>query len=210
MNLARQIDRALDGHRLLRHPFYRRWEAGELGDGELAAYGSQYEHFERQLPRTLQGVVDHCPPGAARDVLQSSLDDELGSPRSHVELLGSFLDAVGARPLAPTPATAALVALYHDAADHGTAFAVGVVAGYELQAAQVARTKADGLRRFYGLSDVGTEFWDVHATMDETHGAWMLDAASTLDATHVLAGVRASSDAWWAFLDEREGEAQVR
>jgi pyrroloquinoline-quinone synthase len=210
MDLATQIDRALDGRRLLSHPFYRRWEAGELRDGELAAYGSQYEHFERQLPRTLQDVLDVGEPGGARDVIQASLDDELGVPCPHVELLSSFLEAVGAEPAAPTPATAALVELYRGAAARGAGFAVGVVAGYELQAAQVARTKAEGLRRFYGLSDAGIEFWDVHATMDETHGSWMLDAASSLDADSVLAGVDASAAAWWRFLDERDGASLDR
>ena len=207
MNLSTQIDLVLDGRRLLSHPFYRRWEAGELGDGELAAYASQYEHFERQLPRTLEAIIEACEPGEARDVIQSSLDDELGAPRAHVELLGSFLDAVGAAPAAPTKATAALVELYDGAAARGAALAVGVVAGYELQAAHVARTKAEGLRRFYGLDDGGTEFWDVHATMDETHGSWMLEAASTLDTDAVLAGVDASAGAWWRFLDEREAAA---
>ena len=205
MDLAAQIDSALDGRRLLSHPFYRRWEAGELREGELAAYGAQYEHFERQLPSTLRDAVDACPPGVARDVVQSSLDDELGAPRAHVDLLVGFLDAVGATPTPATPATAARVELYRTAADRGAAFAVGVIAGYELQAAQVARTKAEGLRCFYGLGDAGTEFWDVHATMDETHGSWMLDAASTLDADAVLVGVDASAAAWWGFLDERDG-----
>src|ERR1019366_5551379 len=105
MNLSTQIDLVLDGRRLLSHPFYRRWEAGELGDGELAAYASQYEHFERQPPRTLEAIIEACEPGEARDVIQSSLDDELGAPRAHVELLGSFLDAVGAAPAPPPQAT---------------------------------------------------------------------------------------------------------
>ena len=29
---------AIVGRHLLTHPFYRRWEAGTLGEGELAAY----------------------------------------------------------------------------------------------------------------------------------------------------------------------------
>src|ERR1700722_11629215 len=33
---------ALAGRQLLAHPFYRRWEAGTLVDGELAAYAEQY------------------------------------------------------------------------------------------------------------------------------------------------------------------------
>jgi pyrroloquinoline quinone (PQQ) biosynthesis protein C len=85
-----------------------------------------------------------------------------------------------------------------------------VIAGYELQAAEVAQTKAEGLRRFYGLADDGIEFWDVHATMDKIHGAWMLDAASVLDTDAVLSGVDASAEAWWKFLDERESAVADR
>ena len=46
---ANAIDQALTdattGLRLLEHPFYRRWEAGELLPGELADYAGQYRHL---------------------------------------------------------------------------------------------------------------------------------------------------------------------
>ena len=47
------VGAALDGKRLLDHPFYRRWEAGEVTLGELADYASQYRHFESYLPNFL-------------------------------------------------------------------------------------------------------------------------------------------------------------
>src|SRR3974390_3214672 len=43
------LSAATRGLRLLEHPFYRRWEAGELTDGELAGYAAQYRHFEAML-----------------------------------------------------------------------------------------------------------------------------------------------------------------
>jgi len=200
------IERTLEGRRLLTHPFYRRWEAGELADGELAAYGAQYEHFERQLPPTLDAIVAACPAGQVRDAIAANLDDELHRPAPHLELLASFLDAVGASPTASTPATAELVALYEGAPSRSTGFAVGVVAAYEVQAAAIARSKADGLRAHYGLGEDATTFWDVHAALEAEHADWTLEAAAALSGEAVLAGVTASRDAWWSFLDERDAE----
>jgi pyrroloquinoline-quinone synthase len=204
MTTSPDVRAALSGRELLSHPFYRRWEAGELVDGELATYGSQYAHFERQLPVTLARIVHDAHDDTVRALVQANLDDELGTPMAHVELLDSFLDAVGAVPADPTQATAALTELYATAPDQGTAFALGVLAAYEVQSAEIARSKAEGLRAFYGLSANDTAFWDVHATLEEDHATWVLDAAASVDLTEFLSGVAASRDAWWAFLDERE------
>jgi pyrroloquinoline-quinone synthase len=209
MTTRSSIVQALEGRLLLTHPFYRRWEAGELLDGELAAYGAQYEHFERQLPLTLAAIVETCPAGDVRDAVAANLDDELHRPSPHLELLGSFLGAVGAVTTAPTPATHALVELYDEAPARSTGFAVGVVAAYEVQAAAIARSKADGLRAHHALGDTATRFWDVHAALEAEHADWTLDAAEGLPREEVLAGVAASRDAWWAFLDERDAEVAV-
>ena len=44
-----------------------------------------------------------------------------------------------------------------------------MVAAYEVQAADIAATKADGLRRHYGVDPQGTRFWDVHAGQEVEH-----------------------------------------
>jgi pyrroloquinoline quinone (PQQ) biosynthesis protein C len=55
--LRAELDRALAGRHLLSHPFYLRWEAGELGADELHAYAGQYRHFEATLPRVLRRIL---------------------------------------------------------------------------------------------------------------------------------------------------------
>ena len=89
--------------------------------------------------------------------------------------------------------------------------ALAAVAAYEVQAPDIAASKADGLRCRYGLDDDGTRFWDVHAGIDEGHGAWMLEAlAQSADGpSAVTAPATAAADAWWAFLDERQAAAPV-
>jgi pyrroloquinoline-quinone synthase len=203
------FEQTLDDRRLLEHPFYRRWEAGELVPAELAAYAGQYRHFEQALPTALAQVIGALPEGRARSLVQANLDDERGKPMPHLELFDEFAGALGAPLHAPaTDATAALVARYGKPSADPVAV-LAAVAAYEIQAPGIATSKAEGLRTRYGLSSGQTRFWDVHSAMDEDHAAWVLDALAELDADHetVAGAARAAADAWWAFLDERQEAA---
>jgi pyrroloquinoline-quinone synthase len=203
---------AIVGRHLLSHPFYRRWEAGTLTEGELAAYAEQYRHIERELPVTLATIAGALPPGHARELVEANLSDELGSPEPHAELFETFAVAAGAVPDAPaTPSTAALLAVVRTTASNDPVAALAMVAAYEVQAADIARSKGDGLRRHYGFDDEGTSFWDVHRTQEVDHAGWSMEALAALDADHdvVLAAATVSADSWWLFLSERDELAPV-
>ena len=201
------LTEAIVGRHLLTHPFYRRWEAGTLCEGELAAYAEQYRHIERELPVTLAAIADALPPGRARQLVEANLADELGSPEPHAQLFESFARAAGAEADVPaTPSTAALLALVRTAAANDPATALAMVAAYEVQAADIAASKSDGLRRHYGMDAEGTAFWDVHRTQEVAHAGWSVEALADMgadpDAVQVAALV--SADSWWLFLSERE------
>jgi pyrroloquinoline quinone (PQQ) biosynthesis protein C len=140
------IESAIGARRLLAHPFYQRWQAGTLEAGELAAYATQYRYFEAQLPAYLATVLEAMPPGSARDLVAANLTDETSVPAPHLELFDSFAAAVDAPRAEPAPATEALVACYSRWAEAPAASAIGALAAYEVQAAQVAASKAAGLR----------------------------------------------------------------
>src|SRR5690348_15638179 len=44
MDLCARIDEARQRWDVLRHPFYVKWECGELSRGELAFYAGEYRH----------------------------------------------------------------------------------------------------------------------------------------------------------------------
>jgi pyrroloquinoline-quinone synthase len=202
----------LRDRRLLAHPFYRRWEAGTLEPGELAAYAGQYRHFEATLPEVLERARDGIEDATARLLVQANLDDELGVPAPHLELFEGFARSVGAAPsVEATPATRTLVDLYRSSAQRSPVAALAALAAYEVQASEIAASKADGLRAHYGLTDDATRFWDVHSGVDEAHGAWIVEALAALDADpdEVHDAARTAASAWWAFLDEREVAAPV-
>jgi pyrroloquinoline-quinone synthase len=214
IDLPGDLSHGLDGRRLLDHPFYRRWERGEVSMEELADYAQQYRHFEACLPGFLRDLLDQLPEGTARDLVAANLADEEGDPIAHVELFERFASAVGAdaeRSAAASPATRALVDNYAASLQEGPLAALAGFAAYECQASEVARAKADGLRAHYGLDAFGVSFWEHHAQVDARHSEWALAALDELSRSYVEdAGEQIRSafgrgaDAWWSFLDERE------
>ena len=73
--LTAAVASSLEGRMLLTHPFYRRWEAGELTSQELAEYAVHYRAFEAVLPAVLAAVVDAiCRAGAERLVANARGD----------------------------------------------------------------------------------------------------------------------------------------
>ena len=194
----------IDPFRLLEHPFYRRWESGDLTEGELGAYAAQYRHFEAQLPSFLEGLST-LVEGEAAELVAANLADELAGPKTHLELFDGFCAAVEAPVAEPTAAMATLIATYNDALASGdAAYALGVLAGYEVQAAEVAETKGIGLAEHYGVDEKGRTFWSLHATLEADHADWTLRAAEDLDEARFEEGAQASAAAWWGYLDERE------
>lgn len=209
--------------RLLDHPFYRRWSAGEVTLDELASYAGQYRHFEVVLPRLLTQITEAVADTDVGALVARNLRDEAGSTPTHVELFDQFLAGVGGTRDAPaSPATAELVNTYHEAAAAGPRACLAAIAAYEIQASAVASTKAAGLRHRYGLDDQTVMFWDVHAELDAQHAEWAVEAVALLDAAAAHRGgadgvpdapgrpgaverwAKRASQAWWAFLDERQ------
>lgn len=205
--ITRILEDAVADRRLLTHPFYRRWEAGALSVGELAAYAGQYRYFEAALPAALAAVASRLPQGPARALVEANLADELGVPAPHLRLFDAFAESVGATAAAAGPAAAALADHYDAGADPVAVLAA--IGAYEVQAADIAASKADGLRLRYGIGPDGTAFWDVHATMDRDHASWTAQALAALDAppADVAAAAGRAADAWWTFLDEREAQS---
>ena len=203
------LSTALSGRLLLDHPFYRRWEAGQVGGAELGAYAAQYRHFEAALPSLLARLEALLPAGPARDLVAANRADEQGDPVPHLELFDRFGAAVGAWPAPAGEATAGLLATYDDLLGQGGQAGLAGFLAYESQAAEVAASKASGLRVHYGLDEEAVSFWDHHASVDARHGAWLAEALGQVASDHesVVSAARRAADAWWAFLDEREAAA---
>jgi pyrroloquinoline-quinone synthase len=195
----------LENRQLLSHPFYKRWEAGTLRDGELKAYAEQYRFFEQMLPEFLARLASELPASSARQRVLENLSDEVGPP-SHLALFANFASSLGAEDVAISPAMSALVKTYDDVLERGGECGLAGLLAYESQGAAIATSKADGLLEHYNATYDDVTFWRVHGEIEEDHASWTLEALSTLDPTEesIRTGVGLVADAWWDFLDERE------
>lgn len=208
--LRSTMDAALEGRRLLQHPFYIRWTQGTLTLDELREYAAQYRSIEQAQPRWLAGIAAGLAAGRARESVERVLADELDTTATHADLFDRFATSVGA-PLdaAATPATTRLMGTLDDLVERGTATGIGGLLAYELQSPDVSREKAAGLREHFGAGDDGVSFWETHAALDVHHAEWLLGALSA-DPAALPSAVDAARDAaaaWWAFLDERDAAA---
>jgi pyrroloquinoline-quinone synthase len=209
--LHAQLTAALADRRLLAHPFYRRWEAGTLQAGELGAYAAQYRYFEAALPGMLRALLSRLEPGPAADLVARNLSDEESNPEAHVAVFAGFADAVGAGDDPPSAATERLLETYRQLIESSAGEGLAALVAYEMQAPAIAASKASGLRSHYEIDAAGARFWDIHATMDDDHARWGVEALVAMDApsSKLIGAARSAADAWWAFLDDREAAAAI-
>jgi pyrroloquinoline-quinone synthase len=206
------VEEALEGRRLLSHPFYQRWSRGELRVGELGAYAGQYRFIEASLPGWLRSIQSSSQNPEVHGLVQLNLDDEVGGATTHLALFDRFAAAVDATNPEDTkidPATRSLLNTHDELVESSAAAGLAAVLTYELQSPEISASKAAGLRSQYGVDGASVEFWDTHALVEDDHASWTLDAvvAAGGEPALVRTAARRAADAWWSFLDEREAAA---
>jgi pyrroloquinoline quinone (PQQ) biosynthesis protein C len=199
------LDQALEGRRLLDHPFYRRWETGGLHDGELQHYAEQYRYFEAHLPLFLAELAGRLPEGPAQSAVNANLRDEVAQP-THLDLFESFASFYGATNAEISPAMQTLIDEYRHVLATSDVAAIAGLLAYEAQGAAIADTKAEGLRTHYGADASATTFWDVHGSIEADHASWTIEALASLEGDDdvIVASAQRIANAWWDFLSERD------
>jgi pyrroloquinoline-quinone synthase len=203
-----KIDEIINSRHLTTHPFYERWQKGEVTKDVLREYAKQYYAYESALPDFLRSAISHLEEGPARVALDENLADETGSPEPHSELWLRFAEGLGLSrsdvqdaPLLDR--TKLLVDTYEALCRRDSESALGALYAYESQFSVVAKTKADGLRAFYGFSDDRPlEFFDWHSTLDDEHADSLRAAIDDNGNTRHAASE--AIDAWWGMLDQFE------
>jgi pyrroloquinoline-quinone synthase len=155
VELIARLDEARERWNLLNHPFYRRWNCGELKREDLAYYAGQYRHAVVALAETAgKADAEHAREEA-----------------EHVSLWDEFADAMGATPAAASAETTECVSAWLAPEDPIGALAVL----YAIEAGQpaVSQTKLDGLADHYEVAsdEPGAAYFVLHAELDHEHAA---------------------------------------
>jgi pyrroloquinoline-quinone synthase len=188
VDLFERLEAVADRWNVLRHPFYRRWECGELTRDELAYYAGEYRHAVVALA------------GLART---ASDEGHAAEEAAHVDLWDDFarsLDADCER--APRAETTTCVDAWSGSGVEGAA------ALFAIESAQpeISKTKLEGLTRWYGFDPQtkGTRYFELHSDRDHEHAELsrrVLERAEPADADRIVAAAERALQGNWALLD---------
>jgi pyrroloquinoline-quinone synthase len=158
MELIARIDEARARWNVLEHPFYRRWECGELTRDELAYYAGQYRH----AVVALAGAASTAEPLAGSEHVEEE--------RAHVGLWDAFAAELGVTDAREANGETAACAHAWTAATHELE-ALAILYAIESGQPDVSRTKLEGLAQHYGI-DTGAPaaaYFALHAERDVEH-----------------------------------------
>ena len=79
LSFIQQVDAQIEKHHLLKHPFYKAWNAGELAPEVIREYAAQYFKHVSAFPRYLSSIHTNCDDINIRQILLENLvDEEMG------------------------------------------------------------------------------------------------------------------------------------
>jgi len=198
---------------MLKHPFYVAWTEGKLSKSVLAEYAKQYYAHVRTFPTYVSGVHSRCDDVSIRQQLLENLIEEERGEENHPELWLRFAEALGvtredahgAELLPSTKDSVRSLQSLTQSADYREGLAA--LLAYESQIPEVAQTKREGLRNFYGIeNERAVAFFRVHESIDMLHQQVEMQileeqCRSQADQDRAIASARDAAKALWSFLD---------
>ena len=204
---------AIMEYSMLKHPFYVAWTEGKLSQSVLREYAKQYYAHVRAFPTYVSAVHSRCEDFSIRQELLENLIEEERGEENHPELWMRFAEGLGVgredvRDAKLLPSTADSVArLKSLTASEDYRDGLAALYAYESQIPEVARTKREGLKEFYGIEDErAVSFFRVHEGIDVLHQQIekqiLSENCKTADEQRRAVEVaKESAKALWSFLD---------
>jgi len=212
--LLQRLDAAIAERNLLNHPFYQDWQDGKLSRESLQLYAAQYYRHVEAFPKHLR-VLAARTEGPLRDTVVENLQEEENPEAPHPKLWRDFAAALGVAPddiswRPALPGTQAVVSTFREiCGDRPVAEAVAALYAYEAQVPEIASTKIDGLKKFYGVDrPEALAYFTIHEHADKIHReawrAWLEEHAEGSE-DEIVATAKEALDALWVALDAVHG-----
>jgi pyrroloquinoline-quinone synthase len=178
MELFELLDAARERWDVLKHPFYVRWERGELSRDELAFYAGEYRHAVTALAETAAA---------------GGSEEHAAEERAHLDLWDDFAAALDA-PLDRSP-TAQTAECAKSWSSDDPLEAAAIMYAVESSQPAISSTKLAGLVEHYGFaSERDYEHAAEARSFLETH-------ASAADESRLATAAEAALEGNWRLLD---------
>jgi len=207
--LLEKLDAAIAEKNLLKHPFYQDWQAGKLTRESLQLYAQQYYKHVEAFPQHLRALAARADE-SLKPVVLENLAEEENPTRPHPKLWRDFAGALGVSEEELTssdslPGTKHVVEKFSEiCGERSVAEAVAALYAYESQVPEIATTKIDGLKKFYGITEpAGLTYFEVHEEADKEHrAAWRgwLETNANGNEAEILNSANEALDALWGAL----------
>jgi pyrroloquinoline-quinone synthase len=175
---AKELNKKLNRYHLLKHPFYEIfWNEGKLTREIIKDYAEQYYQHVKAFPRYISATHSICDDIEKRKILLENLQDEENFDADHPKLWKNFAKAMGADAkkiddIKPDWFTKDMIDNFFVQARSSYAEGLASLYTYERQIPEIAETKIQGLKKFYGVSSKeGLEFFEAHKSADVIHRA---------------------------------------
>lgn len=177
-----EIDNRIEKQHLLKHSFYKAWNAGELEKETIQEYAAQYFKHVSAFPRYISGIHSNCDDISIRQMLLENLNEEESGKENHPELWMQFAEGLGKKrdevhaTTAIEETTNLIDTFMQLSKNEKFHMGMGALYCYESMVPEIAENKIDGLKKFYGIHDEKTlKFFTVHQSADKYHRAIIRD-----------------------------------
>ena len=206
---SKNLNQKLDKFHLLNHPFYKSWNEGKLTREIIKDYAEQYYQHVKAFPRYISATHSLCEDIEKRKILLENLNDEENKDGDHPKLWKNFALAMGAdaKKIEEVKADQFTEDMIDNFFKNGrSTYAEGLASlyTYERQIPEIAETKIQGLKKYYGVSSKeGLEFFEVHKKADVHHRVEcekLLDALSEEEQSKAEKAALSTAKCLWNFL----------
>ena len=206
---SKELNQKLDQYHLLNHPFYKSWNEGKLTREIIKDYAEQYYQHVKAFPRYISATHSLCEDIEKRKILLENLNDEENKNADHPKLWKNFALAMGAdsEKIEEVRADKYTKDMIDNFFKNGrSTYAEGLASlyTYERQIPEIAETKIQGLKKYYGVnSKEGLEFFVVHKEADVYHRIEcekLLDGLSDEEQSKAEIAALSTAKYLWNFL----------
>lgn len=212
-SLRARLEEKIQQKHMLAHSFYASWQAGKLTREALQGYSKEYYPFEKEFPRFISAIHSRTEDPKMRQALLDNLVHEEQGEANHRELWLRFAEGLGVSRAEVeshfhSDESEHLCRVMREASQNPSPIAgLAALYAYERQQPDVARTKTEGLKCFYGITDENTvSFFKAHQTYDvfhaETESELLTQLCDTPEKEQLaLDSAQKALDALYDFLD---------